>query len=159
MLEQIGEQFLGEDPNKRGSWYFTGVYFTVVTLISCSSWVSPSSSAEMALALTLHIFGWILSSLSISVLSAWHVDLKARLFERRQAQDTLKDYLSQHSVEPWLAVEIRSQVVARAGIQTHICLEDAEALASVSPILKKSLVSQVYGTRVASERIIRALKG
>ena len=91
MQKQMEEQILGEDPDKRGSWYFTGVYFTIVALISCSSWLPPSSNPEKSLALILHVFGWIISSLTISGLSAWLVDVQARQSARRRAEETLKD--------------------------------------------------------------------
>ena len=83
--EQIGEEILGVDPDKHGMSYLTGVYFTVVALVSCSSWLSPSNKAEKALALVPHVFGWILSSLSVSVSSACLVGIQARLCQRRQA--------------------------------------------------------------------------
>ena len=61
-----------------GWWYLSGIYFTVVSLVSCSSPMLPHSATEMTLLLFLHVFGWVFGSLLISTLAAWLVDTKAR---------------------------------------------------------------------------------
>jgi hypothetical protein len=59
-----------------GWWYLSGIYFTVVSLVSCSSPLLPHSATEMTLSLFLHVFGWVFGSLLISTLAAWPVDTK-----------------------------------------------------------------------------------
>ena len=57
--------------------------------------------------------GWVFGSLLISALAAWSVDMKAKMFERRNMHDTLRGYLKQHGVAPLLAFTIHTQVVER----------------------------------------------
>jgi hypothetical protein len=72
-----GELVVGGWPAIPGWWYLSGIYFTVVSLVSCSSPMLPHSATEMTLSLFLHVFGWVFGSLLISTLAAWLVDTKA----------------------------------------------------------------------------------
>ena len=71
-----GELVVGGNPAMLGWWYLSGIYFTVVSLVSCSSPLLPHSATEMTLSLFLHVFGWVFGSLLISTLAAWPVDTK-----------------------------------------------------------------------------------
>ena len=48
-----------------GWWYLSGTYFTVVSLLSCSSPMLPHGATEMNLSLCIHVFGWVFASLLI----------------------------------------------------------------------------------------------
>ena len=68
-----------EDPTIELACHWCRVrrYFTVVSLVSCSSPMLPHSATEMTLAPFIHVFGGVFGSLLISRLAAWLVDTKA----------------------------------------------------------------------------------
>ena len=52
-----GELVGGGNPTMLSWWYLSGIYFTVVSLVSRSSPMRPRSATEMSLSLCIHVFG------------------------------------------------------------------------------------------------------
>jgi hypothetical protein len=88
----LGEDTVGDDPIMLGWLYMSEVYFTAVSLVSCSSPMPPHSVTEMVIALCLHLFGWVFGSLLTSTLATWLVDMNAKVLEHRNMHDTLRGY-------------------------------------------------------------------
>ena len=84
-----GDLVVGGNSAMLGWWYLSGIYFTVVSLVSCSSPMLPHSATEMTLPLFLHVFGWVFGSLLAGWLSVLSPNLATeRIFAALQGANT-----------------------------------------------------------------------
>lgn len=155
---EFGED-LFENQDYMGYMYLKGCYFTLISIVSCSSPLTTNTSEEMALSLGIALSGWILGCVFLSNLAAALVEFKTSKREREHSGYQLRQYLRQHQVPAALAVSIRGQVQRRASMKTHVCKKDVLALRTVSPQLLRLLDIRVHEPHFASEPLLGALHG
>lgn len=155
---EFGED-LFENRDYNEVMYLKGWYFTLISLLSCSSPLTTNTPQEMVLSLTIALAGWLLSCVFLSNLAAALVEYKTSRSERERLRYQLRQYLRQNHVSVALAVSIQRQVHTRTQTKHRVCKQDVTALNIVSPQLLRCLDIDVHEPHFACEPLLGALGG
>mmetsp|Transcript_85494 Transcript_85494/g.250272 ORF Transcript_85494/g.250272 Transcript_85494/m.250272 type:complete len:972 (+) Transcript_85494:77-2992(+) len=152
-LDNIAEEAQGLNlvqANADEYQYLLSVYWSITSMFSGASIMSPTNSSELYLTIFYIIFGTLFGSSLISSMAAMLMDLQMTNKERQERLKELRKYLYQHRVDAMLAVPIEKEVVARMAKQRPLAEKDVEALAHLSPASRCELWYTIYGPLIES---------
>jgi len=142
-------QALFTNDNSPGYVYLLGLYWSMTTMFSGSSFTPPTRPSECLLSSGFIIFGVFFVSSLVSALAAMLVEIQMLKRESTQKITLLRKYLRQFDIEPELSVSILKQAKERSRSNKRILEEDVHGLSMISAELHSRLRCNQYGSLIA----------
>jgi len=137
--------------------YLIAFYSSAATMFSGASFFAPSNSLEACFDVVFLVFGVLFASSMISSISSMLVDYEMMQRDRNKELSLLRQFLTQHRVEPLLFVNIKTQVMHRMSIQKRLSYADIPVLSLLSVDLRSALKHSLFAPPLTEHAFIRCL--
>eukprot|EP00403_Amphidinium_massartii_P006203 CAMPEP_0178382038 /NCGR_PEP_ID=MMETSP0689_2-20121128/6291_1 /TAXON_ID=160604 /ORGANISM="Amphidinium massartii, Strain CS-259" /LENGTH=1023 /DNA_ID=CAMNT_0020002237 /DNA_START=99 /DNA_END=3166 /DNA_ORIENTATION=- len=137
--------------------YVRGLYWTLSTMFSGASYISPNNTWEAAFAGVCVIIGAIFVTAITSSLAAILIEAQETQQEMKRKDRALTAFMEQRSTPVLLALEVRKDFLARASEAQRITELDLPFLPMVEKSLLAALRESQYAANILSVPILRIL--